>query len=196
VILNLFTPLRGIFLYSPVLLAGVFGFRKMLVASAVRGEGLLILAVFVALFLPYCAWYGPTGGLSFGPRFIVASLPFLLLPVGYVIEGSWKYRGVVVYILYSAGVVINGLAALTSALAGNTGWLSSPFLDSTVPLLAHGTLDQWWAGIIGWFWPVAAGTVIAVTLLLPDILGRVSGQAPNPADGPKGIATGQKPNIK
>ena|GEM_PF-327867 len=178
-VLNLFTPLRGIFLYSPVLLAGVFGFRKMVGAPAVRREGLLLLTVFTALFLPYCAWYGPTGGLSFGPRFIVASLPFLLLPAGYVIESGWRYRGPVVYILYSAGVVINGLAALTSALAGNTGWLTSPFLDSTVTLLAHGTLDQWWAGVIGRFWPLATGTVIAAALLLPDILGRASGQGPD-----------------
>ncbi len=175
IFLNLFTPSRGIFLYSPVLLVGVLGFVRMLGRpSAVRGEGLLILTVFMALFLPYCAWYGPTGGLSFGPRFVIASLPFLLLPAGYVIESGWRYRGAVVYILYSAGVVINGLAALSSTLAGDNGWLASPFLDSTVPLLARGTLDQWWTGIIGRFWPVAAGTVIAVALLLPDILGRAS----------------------
>ena len=182
VVLNLFTPLRGIFLYSPVLIVGVFGFRKMLDTYAVRKEGLLILAVFMALFLPYCAWYSPTGGLSFGPRFIVASLPFLLLPAGYVIESGWRYRGLVVYILYSAGVVINGLAALTSALAGNTGWLTSPFLDSTVPLFANGNLDQWWTGSIGRFWPLAAGAVIAVAILLPDILGRASERGPNLTD--------------
>lgn len=191
VVLNFFTPLRGIFLYSPVLLVGIFGFRKMLGTPAVREEGLLILAVFMALFLPYCAWYAPTGGLSFGPRFIVASLPFLLLPAGYVIEGSWRYRGPVVYILYSAGVVINGFAALTSALAGDTGWLTSPFLDGTVPLLVHGTLDQWWEGAMGLFWPVAVGTVIATALLLPYILGPTSGQSPDLADESKGIDIGQ-----
>jgi hypothetical protein len=184
VVLNFFTPLRGIFLYSPVLLVGAFGFRKMLGASAVRKEGLLILAVFMVLFLPYCAWYDPTGGLSFGPRFIVASLPFLLLPAGYVIEGGWRYRGPAVYILYSAGVVVNGLAALTSTLAGNTDWLTSPFLDSTIPLLSHGTLDQWWTGSVGRFWPVAAGAVIAAALLLPSILGRASERSPTVADDP------------
>lgn len=179
VILNLFTPLRGIFIYSPVLLVGVFGFTLMLRrSSAVRWEGLLILAVFLTLFLPYCAWYAPTGGLSFGPRFIVASLPFLLLPAGYVIEGGWRYRGPVIYFLYSVGVVINGLAALTSALAGNSGWLTSPFLDSTLSLFAQGTLDQWWTGLVGWFMPVVAGTVIAAALLLPDIMGRMDARNP------------------
>ncbi|MGP8125007.1 MAG: hypothetical protein ACLQEQ_03945 [Nitrososphaerales archaeon] len=177
VLLNLLTPLRGIFLYSPILLVGVVGLGKMLRNSAVRKEGLLILAVFLALFLPYCAWYGPTGGLSVGPRFIVASLPFLLLPAGFVMEGGWRYRGPVIYVLYSLGVVVNGLEALTSALAGNTGWLTSPFLGSTVPLLAHGTLDQWWMGFAGSFWPVAAGTVIAAALLLPHVLGRLSGRS-------------------
>ncbi|MGD0318575.1 MAG: glycosyltransferase family 39 protein [Nitrososphaerales archaeon] len=191
VVLNLFTPLRGIFLYSPILLVGVFGFRKMLDTSAVRREGLLILAAFMVLFLPYCAWYDPTGGLSFGPRFIVASLPFLLLPAGYVIEGGWRYRGPVVYVLYSAGVVVNGLAALTSTLAGNTSWLSSPFLDSTIPLLSHGTLDQWWTGSVGLLWPVVAGAVVATALLLPDILRRGSERGPDPADEPARIDAGQ-----
>lgn len=194
VVLNLFTPLRGIFLFSPILLVGVFGFVRMLGRpSAVRGEGLLILAVFMVLFLPYCAWYDPTGGLSFGPRFIVASLPFLLLPAGFVIESGWRYRTPVVYVLYSVGVVINGLAALTSALAGSSGWLTSPFLDSTIPLFAQGTLDQWWMGFTGQFWPVAVGAVIAAALLLPDILGRASEQVPDPADRLAGIVIDQNP---
>jgi len=181
VLLNLFTPLRGIFLFSPVLLAGVFGFRRMLGASAARREGLLILAAFMALFLPYCAWYGPSGGLSFGPRFVVASLPFLLLPAGYVIEGGWRYRGPVIYFLYSVGVVINGLAALTSALAGTSAWLTSPFLDSTLPFFAHGILDQWWMEFAKGLWPVAAGALIAAALLLPDVLGRASDRSPGPS---------------
>jgi hypothetical protein len=180
VVLNFFTPLRGLFLFSPILILGVVGFVHILRRpSAVRREGFLILAVFAALFLPYCAWYGPEGGLSFGPRFVIASLPFLLLPVGWVIEGTWRYRATVAYLLYSAGVVINGLAALTSALAGNTGWLTSPFLDSTIPMFAQGTLDQWWTGAVGWAWPLPAAIVISVALLLPDILTRASG-APGP----------------
>lgn len=178
-ILNLVTPLRGVFLYSPILILGVVGFVHILRRpSAVRREGFLILAVFAALFLPYCGWYGPEGGLSFGPRFIIASLPFLLLPVGWVIEGTWRHRAPVAYLLYSAGVVINGLAALTSALAGNTGWLTSPFLDSTIPLFAQGTLDQWWTGAVGWVWPLPAAVVISVALLLPDILSRASNAGP------------------
>lgn len=179
VVLNLFTPLRGIFLYSPILAAGAYGFSRMLRDKfGVNKEGILILAVFMALFLPYCAWYSPEGGLSFGPRFIVASLPFLLLPAGFVIEAGWKHGPLVFYLLYSAGVVINGLAALTSALAGDSNWLASPFIDSTIPLFVQGTLDQWWAGLTGWFVPIIAGLVIAVTLLLPDVLGCFSERVP------------------
>lgn len=166
-VLNLFTPLRGIFLYSPILLLGVIGFKRML--GTVRKEGLLILTVFMVLFLPYCAWYGPTGGLAFGPRFIIASFPFLLLPAGYVMESRWRYRKPVIYALYSAGVIINGLAAITSALAGTSNWLASPLLDSTLPMLARGTLDQWWLASAGAFWPAVGTIIIGATLLLPII---------------------------
>jgi hypothetical protein len=166
-LLNLFTPLRGIFFYSPILILGVLGFKRML--STIRREGLLILAVFMVLFLPYCAWYGPTGGLAFGPRFLVASFPFLLLPAGYVIETTWRYRKPVIYALYSAGVIVNGLAAITSALAGTSNWLASPFLSSTLPTLTRGTLDQWWLSDAGASWPVVGAGIIGATLLLPII---------------------------
>jgi hypothetical protein len=168
VVLNLFSPLRGIFLFSPVLVLGVLGYREMLRrSSGVAGEGALLLAAFLALFLPYCAWYGPTGGLSFGPRFVVAALPFLVLPVGFLVQRRGRLWLVVAYALYAIGVVVNGLAALTSALAGESAWLSSPFLGSTLPLFEQGTLDQWWKGSLGAYWPVGAGVVLATALILP-----------------------------
>jgi hypothetical protein len=178
VLLDLFSPLRGIFLFSPVLLLGVLGFRKMLrERSGVTKEGLLLLATFLALFLPYCAWYGPTGGLSFGPRFVIASLPFLLLPAGFAIQRDGKPRLAVAYLLYAFGVIVNGLGALTSALAGETAWLSSPFLGSTLPLFNQGNLDQWWKGRLGAYWPVGAGIVLAAALILPLAMGYGSDQA-------------------
>jgi hypothetical protein len=106
-------------------------------------------------------------------------MPYRFSPIGL---GHATRTLAVVKKLVSAGAVINGLAALTSALAGNTGWLTSPFLDSTIPLFEQGTLDQWWAGYIGRFWPLAAGAVTAAALLLPDILWRASKQGPDLAN--------------
>jgi Na+-transporting methylmalonyl-CoA/oxaloacetate decarboxylase gamma subunit len=174
-ILNLITPFRGIFLFSPLLTLGALGLRRMTEkASATRREGFLLFAVFLALFLPYCAWYEPSGGLSFGPRFVIASLPFLLLPAGYLVEQGGRFTYAFAYLLYSAGVVINGLAATTTALAGGTGWLTSPFLGTTVPLLTNGCqgtpapcLDQWWSGSLGSFRWAGVMLVLAFALLLP-----------------------------
>jgi hypothetical protein len=195
VILNLVTPLRGVLLFSPIVILGIFGFRIMLTDSSVRREGYFLLGCFLVLFLPYCAWYSPEGGLSFGPRFVIASLPFLLIPGGFVIRGSrrWSYLG---YGLFLIGAVENGLAAMTSALASGTQWLSSPFLESTLPLFQKGTLDQWWKPASGMLWPAVAGLIVMIPLFvaraalfppggsgpgLPDQQSETSRAAVNPA---------------
>ena len=80
--LNLFSPYRGLFVYSIFLVLGVFGFYDMVRDSTLQEGGLLLLACFLGIFIPYSMWYDPTGGEGFGPRFLVAAIPFLLLPAG------------------------------------------------------------------------------------------------------------------
>ena len=82
VYLNLFSPLRGLFVYSIFLVLGVFGLAEMMREKRHRAEAVLLLACFLGILLPYSAWYDPVGGAAFGPRFLVSAIPFLLLPAG------------------------------------------------------------------------------------------------------------------
>ena len=172
VILNLVTPLRGLFLFSPLLVLGVAGMQRMLGSSTYDKEALLMLSIFLGILLPYSSWYGPTGGAAFGPRFIIPAIPFLLLPVGFLIESRrerlmyWTAYG-----LFAFGVLINGIGGLTSALAPQQEWLSSPFLDSALPNFLRGSLDVWWIGSARSYWIVPSVLIIFSALILPFLVG-------------------------
>ncbi|HYB04382.1 MAG TPA: hypothetical protein VED17_07965 [Nitrososphaerales archaeon] len=174
--LNLLTPMRGLFFFSPVLLLGVWGFWEMLRDSSTDREGLLILSVFLGILMLYSAWYDPTGGLSFGPRLIVSSIPFLLLPAGFVISKTRnRFSYAFVYLLYAVGVCISGAAAFVGALAPPTkSWLVSPFFSTTLPSLLSGKLDGWWKGYAGNLSFIIMVSVLGFALLLPLMIGYVS----------------------
>jgi Dolichyl-phosphate-mannose-protein mannosyltransferase len=177
-LLNLFTPYRGLFIYSPILILGVYGFYKMLRSNVYDKDGVFILALFLGILFPYSKWYVLDAGLSYGPRFVIPAIPFLLIPVGFVINEP-KQRGnrILAYCLFAIGVVTNGIAALTSALAGTeTSWLRSPFLDSAYPLFIQHNFDSWFlAPFAQEYWWLIGALFIGVALIMPVIFYRLLG---------------------
>jgi hypothetical protein len=175
-LLNLVTPMRGLFFFSPVLILGVWGFWLMLRDSSIDREGLLFLSVFLGILMVYSMWYDPTGGLSFGPRLIVSTIPFLLIPAGFVISkarGRFSYS--FVYLLYAGGVCVNGVAAFVGVLAPPTkSWLVSPFFSTTLPSLLTRKLDGWWEKYTGDYSFVVMSSVIGFALLWPMTLAYLS----------------------
>lgn len=172
VTLLLFSPVRGLFLFSPILVLGALGMWKMARRSSVDREALLFLTLFLGILLPYSAWYDPMGGESFGPRFIISSIPFLLIPSGFVISRMMKgkYSFSILYLLYAIGVLINGLAAMVTVLAPPTKeWMISPFLSIIVPHILSGKLDSWWAGYLGEYWFVLSTGIILFALFIPMV---------------------------
>ncbi len=121
----------------------------------------------------YSAWYDPTGGLSFGPRLIVSSIPFLLIPAGFVISKARdRFSFTFVYLLYAVGVCINGVAAFVGVLAQPAkSWLVSPFFSVTLPSLLSGKLDGWWASDLSF---MIIPAILGFALLLPLTVGYIS----------------------
>jgi Dolichyl-phosphate-mannose-protein mannosyltransferase len=171
--LNLISPLRGLLVFSVFLLLGVFGYVDMLRLKKYRAEALFLLACFLGVFLPYSAWYDPTGGAAFGPRFLVSAIPFLILPAGLVIETGVRRMRVLAFILYAVGVVINGMAGITSALAPTQNYGMFPFLSSTLPSFLSGGIDVWWLSYVHSYWPIPAVLLIALAVVLPLISDRL-----------------------
>jgi hypothetical protein len=165
--LDLFSFSRGLFAYSPILALGVMGYLDAFRGRGNRRETLLLLGVFLCILLPYAAWYQPDGGVGFGPRFLVAAIPFLLLPAGYVLESTGGKALWCVYAAFVAGVIVNGLGALVSAIPPQTPSNVSPLTNTILPRLAVGNLNVWWIGYVGTYWPLATAAVISAAAAIP-----------------------------
>lgn len=165
--LNLVSPARGLFLFAPFAVLGVLGFADALRKKGVRTEMLMLLAVFLGILLPYSAWYDPMGGLSFGPRFIVAAIPLLLIPAGYIVEQARGEKVLLVYAAYAAGAVINGMAAFVTAVPPSTAYTVSPFSSYIIPNFGVGNFDSLWAAYLGHSWLLGAGLVVGLGVAVP-----------------------------
>ena len=172
--LDLFSPARGLLVFAPLLVLGVMGYNGALRQRRLRTELLLFLAIFLGIFVPYSMWYDPFGGLSYGPRFLTAAIPFLLLPAGFVVEKARRWRGWAVYALFAAGAVMNGMAAVVTAIPVTRGFGDSPFVSVVLPEFLKGNLDTSWGfgSAQSWAW----GTLLVVSLgvVLPLVAVRVS----------------------
>jgi hypothetical protein len=169
--LDLVSPARGLFLFAPVLLLGLIGYFGALRNGAVRKEMLLFLAVFLGILLPYATWHEPFGGISFGPRFLVAAIPFLLLPAGYAIERTGGWKTGLSYAAYLAGVVMNGMAGVEGAIPVTRGFDDSPFLSVVLPGFLRGNLDTSWgfgsdyAMLLGVLLVLSLGVIVPVAIV-------------------------------
>ncbi len=171
--LDLLSPMRGIFVYCPILVLGVAGFYLLSKRPELASEGILLAACFLAFLIPYSMWYDAAGGEGFGQRFLIPVIPFLLLPSGFVIESKRRGAVAVYYLLYGVGVLFNGVASLTTAIPQVEAVSHFPFLTHVLPLFLSGTLDTWWWRGAGQFWWVPALVILAVAVALPVATGSV-----------------------
>jgi hypothetical protein len=165
--LNLVSLSRGIFAFAPFAVLGVLGYWDAIKSRGPRGEFLLMLAIFLGILLPYSAWYDPVGGISFGPRFLVAGIPFLLIPAGFIIEQAKGALAYVVYVAFAAGAIINGIAAFVSAVPPSTGFDVSPLTNYILPNFVTGNFDSVWAAYLGHQWFVGAFLILSLGVAVP-----------------------------
>jgi hypothetical protein len=167
--LDLLSPLRGIFVFCPILVLGALGFYYIPRRRETKGEGVLLAACFLGILIPYAMWYNAIGGEAFGQRFLIPVIPFLLLPSGFVIEARGRGLAIVAYALYDVGVIFNGIAGITTAIPQAEAVSHFPFLTQVLPRFLSGGLDTWWWREAGSLWWAPAILIIASALALPLI---------------------------
>jgi hypothetical protein len=129
-------PARGFFWYSPVLILAVLGVGWFW--RQARWLLSLIGALVLLYVLVYAKWYMWHGGYSWGPRFLVPLVPFLVLLCGPAwatlverAQWGWLGRGVVwLLVLISVGVQWLGLAIPFSLVQD---WLAESFQPLFAP---------------------------------------------------------------
>jgi hypothetical protein len=110
---QLISPGKSIFLYSPILIAALFGIPSLFRRD--RATALLALGVVAAYPLLYAGWFMWWGGWSWGPRFLVPTLPFLCLFLAPVVDWAlrpghrWAMGVLLVLGLLSVGIQVLGV---------------------------------------------------------------------------------------
>ncbi len=99
----LFSSGRSLFLYSPLTILGLIAlpdFRRHVPAMYA-----FIITAFVSTVPFYAKWWTWHGGWSWGPRFLVPLIPFLLIPIGSRLN-SRKFIGATIILWFISILVI------------------------------------------------------------------------------------------
>ncbi len=201
----LFSPGKGLFVYAPFLAALPFGVWQFYREH--KRELFLIVSLFIVHCLLFSAWYYWWGGTNWAARFLVPTLPFLVLLCAPLVKLLLEPRKgiafqvlrftVIVLVAMSiinalAGVVVNSLTYRLRAInvSANADW-DSIFLPALSPLIGHWqtlratNFDVAWvratAETIGIDWIVVALTgafvLFCAWLLINGLRGKILSRA-------------------
>lgn len=124
----LFSPSRGLLVYSPVVVFATPGAVSMFRNRASKDEQLIICLSLASMLilLQYCFFSVWGGGLCFGSRYLTDIVPILCILVGYslaVLQKEGQVLGIILFCiltLYSTGVQAVGVF-------GATNWVTIPY---------------------------------------------------------------------
>jgi hypothetical protein len=107
------SPGKSLFVFSPVLLLAVLGFRRFTMAH--RPLAGVVAGSFAVSVLLYAAWDDWAGGWSWGPRFLITVMPILLLPAASLLAGWHRYHSaaraaIVAVVAASIAIQVAGVA--------------------------------------------------------------------------------------
>jgi hypothetical protein len=151
----LLSPGKSVFLYSPPLLAALWGARRLWQNR--RPVAVAVLAVVTPVVLVYARYLFWSGDWAWGPRYLVFALPALLLPVAELFEPLSEPGGAVtspvprrlsrssrragrlaIVVLWAAGAAVQGLGNvfywddfINIARQTQQSWLGRPDVSGT-----------------------------------------------------------------
>ena len=156
--LDILFSTHGLFVLAPVTLIAVLGLGR-LHRTGHRRETFLVGGMTLAFVIYNSSYYLPFGGATPGPRFLVALLPFLALPLAAVVV-RWPlvaYAAAAVSAFWMVSATIAG--PLLPLESSPTLWLSEIVHGSEVmgSMLGKGT-----TGAFAFLLPALAGITLAV----------------------------------
>ncbi len=134
----LVSPFRGLFFFSPVLALAFAGFGFWLRSRESRDVALVTAGVLAASVLFVASFYYWDGGMSVGPRHLVPVLPFLVLPLGYVVRQGRAWAALTAALAAVSVVCMFACTAVRVELPGDE---RNPLYDFVAPALARGELS-------------------------------------------------------
>jgi hypothetical protein len=164
-----FSPFRGLFFYSPVLLLALPGFGLWWLSGKYRAEFLVALTSVVAIFLFNASsgmWWG---GFAVGPRYILLMLPFMALALVFpLLKWGGKIWLWVVYSLLAAWSLVATWGLTLAGQAYPSDTLRNPLLEYALPNWLAGNIARNIGTIMGinGGWSIVAWIILLLFILL------------------------------
>jgi hypothetical protein len=151
----LFSPSRGLFFIMPVFLLSLWGIARMFTDKQHLRESVLIIAIITGSFLFVAGFYGWHGGLTFGPRYLVPMLPFLVFPIAFLRWKSYLFWLLFILSFIQVGFSVAGVPHVPKLIA-------NPIVEFIVPLMSYGytSLNTGILFGLAWPWAVVAAVII------------------------------------
>ena len=171
--LSLFSPLRGLFILSPVLLLSLPGMWRLRGLAKTSAESRSLYFVTLTMMLAYAYFTSSfsyaSWGWTTGPRHLTGLIPFLLLPVGLQLQqligkGGWRAGAAIG--LCIASILVTGTASLVNYIPDSATNLVFGVL---VPLVRHGYTAPTVASLLGFSSPylgIVLGCCLGIAALL------------------------------
>jgi len=142
---------RGLLPLTPVLVLSPLGFHRMWRGKVLRPEGVLCAAVASSYLLFNASYFFWHGGSSLGPRFVVAMLPFLYLPIAFALGQKIALPGLLLLVSTAHMLAATAVDPVVPGTANTLFHYIYPrFLDTQLAI-ARGKAN-WGAafGLHGW----------------------------------------------
>jgi hypothetical protein len=137
-----FSPYRGLFYSSPILIFALVGFYLWYKAKEHRGEFLVCLWAVLSTFLFYSSSSMWWGGYAVGPAYLTAMMPFMIIPLAFVVrlisDCDWRFLMIMILGFYSISMV------WIQTIAGQSfpDLTTNPLMDKSIPALKAGNIAR------------------------------------------------------
>ena len=149
-----FSPFRGLFFASPILLLSLPGL-VLLRRSIFRAEWTTTLAIVLGFFVLVSASAQWWGGWSAGPRYLVPMLPFLVWPLTATLDrmarltAKWRVGLWLITIGLAVISIVNGWSLTLGGQYYAPDDLMNPLIEYSWPHIGAGDVARNWGMLIG-----------------------------------------------
>ena len=170
----LVSPYRGLLIFSPVVILGLFMIYRMMDSTEYSADAILFLSLFILVLLGYSGWRDWAGGLGYGPRFLILGVPYLVVPISILLSKYGKVSRYAFFLLFIGGVLVEGIGTFTTAISAAGDYFTFQPYVLNIPWFIQGKFDTWWFGTLNIAGPLnfqlAAAGVFSLIIIYCFIL--------------------------